>query len=123
MSYAWQLRTGKTSQWRASNPIYCPFYYGQNGAAEVNGALPANAGAVIDYSDGMGRDLNEASLNETQGIYNNIAVHWNADADTTDTNVSKDLNEDGDSNDVVRDFPNWFRLVFSGPRQNGEYGN
>jgi hypothetical protein len=123
MSYSWQLRTGHDNARRRNHPIYFPFYYGQNGAVEVNGALPAIVGVIVDYSSGMGRNLVESSLDETVGLFNNIGIDWNNDGDTVDVNVSEDLNNDGDTNDTLKDFPNWFKLTFSGPRENGQYGN
>jgi hypothetical protein len=119
MSYSWQLRTGRTDNWRVQHPVYFPFYYGQNGATEPAGALPAAPGTVTDYSSGMGRNLVEAHLNETVGLYNGIAIDWNNDGDMVDVNVSKDLNGDGDTQDTLRDYDNWSALIYSGPRQNG----
>ncbi|MGA1841964.1 MAG: hypothetical protein ACMUIU_15200 [bacterium] len=124
MSYSWQLRTGLTNATRISRPIYAPYYYQLNNAVENNGAIPAGVVSVLpDYSEGMGRNLIENNLNETVGLYNNNRVDWNQDGDTQDTGISRDLTEDGDTNDTAIDFPNWINLVFSGPRQNGEYGN
>lgn len=123
MSYSWQLRTGRNNNWRVNHPIYAPYYYGQNAVVEVGGALPATVGTVIDYSDGMCRNLNESSLNETLGLYNSNSIDWNSDGDTTDINIAVDLNGNGVTIDILRDYANWFRLVYSGPRLNGEYGN
>jgi hypothetical protein len=124
MSYSWQLRTGLDNATRRSRPIYAPFYYELTSAVEVNGAIPAGVVSVLpDYSDGMGRNLVENTLNEPTGLYNNNAVDWNQDGDSTDNPASRDLSADGDTNDTVVDFSNWANLVFSGPRQNGEYGN
>jgi hypothetical protein len=122
MSYSWQLRTGQSAATRRARPVCTPFYYGAAGAVEVNGALPAVIGNVVDYSDGMGRDLVESSLNEGIGVCNNNAVDWNNDGDTSDAAASRDINGDGDTADTHRDFPNWARLKFVGPRLNGSYG-
>lgn len=124
MSYSWQLRTGPLDDaWRRDHPIYAPFYYQQNAAVEINGAIPAGVTSVLpDYSAGMGRNLVENSLNEPLGLYNN-PVDWNEDGDTIDVGVSRDLNGDGDTNDTLVDLANWTNLVFSGPRLNGAYGN
>ena len=76
-----------------------------------------------DYSQGMGRNLQENNLNEPTGLYNNNAVNWNMDTDSTDTGVVRDLNSDGDTTDTITDFPNWNNLNFKGPRINGSYGS
>ena len=90
---------------------------------EVNGALPATVGSTVDYSDGMGRDLVESSLNEGIGVCNNNAVDWDSDGATTGTAAARDINADGDTGDTHRDFPNWARLRFVGPRLNGSSGS
>ena len=124
MSYSWQLRTGRNNATRSALPIYAPFYYHLNSAVEVGGAIPAGVtSAMPDYSEGMCRDLVENDLDESDGLYNNNAIDWNNDGDDTDNNASRDINGDGDTNDTWSDYPNWNNLVFSGPRQNGEYGS
>jgi hypothetical protein len=124
MSYSWQLRTGVNNATRRSRPIYAPLYYRLNNAVEANGAVPAGVTSVVpDYSEGMGRNLVENNLSEPIGLYNNNGVDWNLDGDTTDVGVSRDLTEDGDTNDTAVDYPNWANLVLSGPRRNGEHGN
>lgn len=124
MSYSWQLRTGLSAATRRSRPVYAPFYYQLNNAVEVNGAIPANVVSVLpDYSEGMGRNLAENNLDEATGLYNANAVDWNQDGDSNDNGVARDLTQDGDTNDTAMDYANWVNLVFSGPRQNGEYGN
>src|SRR5258705_4358389 len=122
MSYSWQLRTGQSNATRLTRPVCTPFYYGTAGAVEVNGALPAAIANVVDYSQGMGRDLVESSLNEGIGVCNNNPIDWNNDGDTADAAASRDVNSDGDTADTHRDFPNWARLKFVGPRLNGSYG-
>lgn len=124
MSYSWQLRTGYGDATRRSRPVYAPFYYQLAAAVEANGAIPAGVtSALPDYSAGMGRSLVESALAEPTGLYNANAVDWNQDGDSTDPAAARDLNSDGDTNDTSVDFANWFSLVFSGPRQNGQYGN
>ncbi len=120
MSYSWQLRTGRSNTYRRQNPIYAPFFYQLNAAVEVAGAIPAGwTGITIDYSQGMGRSLVENNLNEPTGLYNNNAIDWNLDGDTTDASASRNLNGDGDTNDTLTDFSNWADLNFNGPRSNG----
>jgi hypothetical protein len=122
MSYSWQLRTGRTNATRLARPVCVPFYYGQTGATEVGGALPAMVGTVIDYSDGMGASLSEMALNEPNGVCNNVAVDWNGNGMSTNVGVALDINGDGDTTDVWTDFANWASLVFGGPRLNGANG-
>jgi len=123
MSYSWQIRTGQSNATRLARPVCVPFYYGQNGATETAGAPPAMVGTVIDYSDGMGASLTESSLNEPNGVCNNVAVDWNGNGNSTNNPASADINGDGDTTDVWADFANWASLVFGGPRLNGANGN
>lgn len=53
MTYTWQLRTGRTDDWRRNHPTCPPAYYAIAGTAEPNGALPPTVNAVVDYSEGM----------------------------------------------------------------------
>jgi len=120
MSYSWQLRTGRGNVWRAQNPIYAPFFYQQNAVVEAGGAIPAGwAGPTVAYSEGMGRTLFENSLNEPAGLYNANAIDWNMDGDTTDVSASRDINNNGSTNNTFTDFSNWANIVFKGPEVNG----
>ena len=120
MSYSWQLRSGRSNSWRRQRPIYAPFFYQINAAVETSGAIPGGwAGPSIAYSEGMGRSLVENNLNEPTGLYNNNAVDWNQDGDTTDNAASRSLNGDADTNDTMTDFSNWQNIIFNGPRVNG----
>lgn len=120
MSYSWQLRTGRNNAFRTQNPIYAPFYYQTNAVVEMGGAIPPGwTGITIDYSQGMGRSLLENSLNEPTGLFNNNAVDWNMDGDSTDATASRDIDVDGDTNDTLTDYSNWSNLIFNGPRSNG----
>ena len=119
MSYNWQLRTGDSNAGRRGDPVCVPFYYHDAAATEPNGALPAMINNIVDYSDGMNRDLVENALNETQGVCLGAARDWNADGDATDAAASKDINNDGDTADTWRDFANWAKLDYRGPRLNG----
>ncbi len=122
MSYSWQLRTGYPSTLRVSKPVYAPFYYQVSGAFENTGAIPPFVTSVVpDYSVGMGRTLDEASLNETAGLYNGHAIDWDNNGSATQTSVAVDINQNGTATDILNDHPNWFRLVYSGPRQNGQF--
>ena len=125
MSYSWQLRTGQSNATRCDRPIYAPFYYRANAIVENNCAVPIIGviSVLPDFSSGMGRNLAENNLNEPNGLYNNNAIDWNQDGDSTDISVASDLTGDNDTNDTLVDFDNWSNLVYSGPRQNGRFGN
>lgn len=123
LSYSWQLRTSLSDESRVAEPIYAPFYYRLEDAVEEDGAVPEEATNVLpDYSRGMGRRLDESALNEPVGLYDSLAVDWDGDGDANDTSATRDLNGDEDTTDVWEDYPNWFRLVYSGPRRNGRFG-
>lgn len=119
MSYNWQLRTGQSNATRRTRGVCVPFYYHDAAATEPNGALPAAVNNVVDFSDGMNRDLVENALDETQGVCLGVARDWNADGDATDAAATLDINGDGDTTDTWRDFANWAMLVYRGPRLNG----
>lgn len=121
MSYNWQLRSGHANTTRVGRPVCALFYYGFSGAAEVNGALPASPGTVIDYSDGMGASLAESALNETLGVCNGVAVNWDGDGNAAEPSVAVDL-DGGGATSTFTDYGNWAKLVFGGPRLNGGSG-
>jgi len=119
MSYNWQLRSSQSDATRRSRPVCAPFYYHDPAALEPNGALPAAVNNIVDYSDGMNRDLVENALDETQGVCLGAARDWNSDGDATDAAATFDINVDGDTSDTWTDFANWATLVYRGPRTNG----
>jgi hypothetical protein len=119
MSYNWQLRTGRNDATRRSRGVCVPFYYHDAAATEPNGALPGVINTIVDYSDGMNRDLVENALDETQGVCLGAARDWNSDGDATDAAASLDINADGDTTDTWSDFANWAKLDYRGPRLNG----
>jgi hypothetical protein len=120
MSYSWQLRTGYEPYERQRWPVCTPLFYGRTNAVEHEGKVPPDATDVIDYSEGMGRVLKEDELDETTGVCNGVPVDWIRDK-YYEKRVKRDLDGDGFANGTVRDYPNWTRLDFSGPRRNGKY--
>jgi hypothetical protein len=120
MSYSWQLRTGHYNSTRRGAPICYPLYYGQTGALETNGVVFTPMGMVIDYSDGMGRDVVENNFNEPMGICGNIALDWNSDGDAVDAVASQDYNGNGVF-DTYSDFCNWCALDYRGPELDGAH--
>lgn len=121
MSYAWQLRSALTNAGRRNRVTCTPFYWADAAATEPSGAPPAAISAVTDYSDGMLSAVveNNNSLNETTGVCG-VAVDWNNDGDTTDTNLSANADDNGSSTETLQDFGNWRKINFRGPEQNGD---
>ncbi len=119
MSYNWQLRSGRNDAWRLSKPVCAQLYWHDAAATEPGGAVPAMINNVVDYSDGMNRDLVENALVETQGVCIGTARDWNSDGDATDAAATLDINGDADTADTWRDFANWAKLLYRGPRLNG----
>jgi hypothetical protein len=121
MSYAWQLRSGQSNATRRARTTCTPFYWADAAATEPGGAPPATINAVTDYSDGMFADVveNNNSLDEPSGVCG-VAVDWNNDGDTTDLDLSVNADDNGASNETLRDFANWRNINFRGPEQNGD---
>lgn len=71
---------------------------------------------IMDYSDGSGTSLNEASLleitNVGRGGSASAYADWNQDGTFTATSQSKDLNGDG-SNTTLTDYNDWGNLVLA----------
>lgn len=121
MSYSWQMRTGFTmDSHRVAHPVCLPFYYADPAAAEVKGKVSAMVGTVVDYSEGMGRTLDEAALDETTGVCDGVAVDWNKNGVTTDKGVVANI-DDLPATGKPADFANWPALRFTGPRMNGKW--
>lgn len=120
MSYAWQLRSGRSAATRRSRTTCTPIYWANPAAVENLGAAPAAPNAVTDYSHGMGPIIveNIGSLNEPTGVCG-VPVYWNGDLDTTDTNLSLDADDNGANNDSLNDFSNWRAIDYRGPEFNG----
>jgi len=124
MSYAWQLRSGRSNATRRVRATCSPIYWADPAATEVNGAAPGAPNATTDYSHGMGPTLieNDNSLDEPTGVCG-VAVYWNGDLDATDVNLSVDADENGSANDTLVDFSNWRSIDYGGPAADGSEGN
>jgi hypothetical protein len=120
MSYAWQLRSGQSDAMRRSRVTCTPIYWADQAAVETLGAAPAAPNAVTDYSHGMGPTIveNNNSLDEPTGVCG-VPVYWNADLDTTDTNLSLDADDSGASNETLNDSSNWRAIDYRGPETDG----
>lgn len=123
MSYAWQLRSGRSNAVRRSRTTCTPIYWADPAAVETNGAAPASPNAVTDYSHGMGPTIveNNGSLQEPTGVCG-VPVYWNSDLDATDTNLSLDADDNGSATDTLFDFSNWRAIDYRGPRTDGSQG-
>ena len=119
MSYSWQTRSSWPDASRLAYPTCTPIYYGADGAAEPNGALPNPIGKSIDYSEGMGPTLfpNNFSLSEQLGVCGQ-PIDWDHDGVISDRGVKAVLNM-ADPTAPVGDFPNWSSLRFNGPSLGG----
>jgi hypothetical protein len=118
MSYAWQLRTSHSVDWRQKKLTCFPIYYGSPGENEINGAVPTVGKVTIDYSHGMAPPLDENALDEKKGVCGQ-ALDWNIDGDKTGAGMSVDANRNGTFGEKYTDFANWRALDFRGPRLNG----
>ena len=120
MSYAWQLRSGRSNATRRARTTCTPIYWADPTAFEPLGAPPAVQNAITDYSHGMGPTIveNNNSLDEPTGVCG-VPVHWNSDLDTTDTNLSLDADDNGANNETLNDFSNWRAIDYRGPETDG----
>ena len=68
----------------------------------------------IDYSDGVGIELNESNLNETMGIGRGLgAIDWNTNGITTNSNFSFNINpDDNNTLTTLSDYDDWDNLYF-----------
>jgi hypothetical protein len=123
MSYAWQLRSGRSDATRRTRTTCTPIYWADPGATEVNGAAPATVNAIVDYSHGMGPTVveNNGSLNEPTGVCG-VAVYWNGDTDATDVNLSLDADDNGGAAETLMDVSNWRVIDYRGPESDGSQG-
>ena len=120
MAYSWQLRSGRSNAMRRMRTTCTPIYWADPTAFEINGVVPPAPNAITDYSHGMGPVIveNNNSLNEPTGVCG-VAVYWNGDLDTTDTNLSLDADDNGNSTETLNDFSNWRAIDFGGPESDG----
>jgi hypothetical protein len=121
MTYAWQLRSGRSDAVRRQRVTCAPIYWHDATATEPNGAAPASWNATADYSHGMGPQVveNNNSLQEATGVCGH-PVDWNNDGDTTDVNLSTDANDESGSAQTINDVSNWSGLRFNGPADDGQ---
>jgi hypothetical protein len=120
MSYAWQLRSGRTNATRRTTTTCAPIYWADATAVEPNGAAPASPNATTDYSHGMGPIIveNNNSLDEPTGVCG-VPVFWNNDGDNTDTNLSVDADDNGAATETLNDVSNWRAINYQGPEDDG----
>jgi hypothetical protein len=72
---------------------------------------------LYTYSQGMNRTLNEACLNEREGICDHVAVDWNEDGSADGMCIRKDLTEYDSVITELLDYSDWafFKLDFTKP--------
>ena len=80
----------------------------------TNSPLSDPASFVIDYSDGLGTDLYEASVKESEGLGRSggQSVDFNCNQAFDAAAYSQDLNFDGRKSDVLEDHDDWSELDF-----------
>ena len=63
---------------------------------------------IMDFSDGSGASLNEASINEASGLYRSgsNSVDYNCNGSGANSGFAKDLNGEG-GNTVLNDYDDW----------------
>jgi hypothetical protein len=71
---------------------------------------------LFTYSQGMRRSLNEACLNEPEGICDNVPIDWNRDGQTTGMCIRAHIHDDT-AITVLRDYSDWafMKIDFTGP--------
>jgi len=119
MTYTWQLRSSyENDASRRRWPTCEPIYWADSSATE-SGPVPSTINAILDYSHGMGRSVNEKALYDKPGVCG-LPIDWNQDGlDLTGTRVEFDANFDGDLEDILDDFADWRALNYRGPESNG----
>jgi hypothetical protein len=81
-----------------------------------------NVNNVYTYSQGMRRDLNENSLDETKGICDNIARDFNGDGHATGTSVSANLDTNA-SLTTIKDFADWANIQINFTKSGSHWGS
>jgi hypothetical protein len=61
MTYTWAGRSDQSDAWRQDYATCLPFYYATPGATEVNGKPQVPVKTVVDYSQGMAKDVSRNS--------------------------------------------------------------
>jgi hypothetical protein len=80
-----------------------------------------NVQADLTYSRGVLADLNENSLNESQGVCEDVAIDWNVDGSigviqyNVNSEESSQEQSCGGTFTVLKDHDDWTNLVYLGP--------
>lgn len=77
---------------------------------------------IYTYSQGMRRQLNESSLDETQGICDNVARDFNGNGNATQTSVSVNLDTNA-SLTIIRDFADWANIQLNFTKTGSNWGS
>jgi len=122
--YSWQPYVKE--QYKPNQPSSMNYRYGLKGISR-DCDLCADVPAVHGYSEGMMRDINEASVNELAGVCNNIGIDFFFDgilsaSVRTNTNgvhppgadpllcIGHSGSSDVDNTDVFHDYDEWGNL-------------
>lgn len=110
------------TDWRLNTPVYTPLYYGSaDGLEGEDGKLPAEVGTVIDYSDGMGRTLDESNLDEPVGLFNDRPIDWDNSGTIDTVPIDIDIDWNCIFGAKLPDHPNWINLQYQGPAMGGRF--
>ena len=107
MSYSWAFRTGWEDGDRKKRATCLPYYYAEPGAQEeATGKPPANVNTIVDYSEGMARQLIRPMTSAAAASPSvcGSTITWSTIEAPFDT---------------LKDFANWPVLGFDGPENNG----
>ncbi|NLI76072.1 MAG: hypothetical protein GX442_06470 [Candidatus Riflebacteria bacterium] len=86
---------------------------------------PWSASFTMDFSEGKGGTLNEASLNEPAGLLypGSTGVDWNGDMVTTSTGLALDVNFSSNSIESYGDYNDWANLAIVFARKTAGVSN
>ena len=75
---------------------------------------PYSESFQIDFSDGLGPDLHESNLNESEGIGRELgAIDWNTNSRSNESGLAHNINPQDSTNlSILRDYDDWANLYF-----------
>jgi hypothetical protein len=103
--------------WNGQDNKFSP---GQFGGIDVD-CNQLNVDAVYTYSQGMRANLNENSLNENNGVCDNVARDWNGNG-SMQASVSVNL-DDNASITVIKDHADWAKTKLNFRATGSGWGN
>jgi hypothetical protein len=118
MSYTWTFRSTDSDSSRLKEPTCAPIYWADSEATESSGTAPSEVNVIVDYSHGMGADIDEHNLDEAKGVCG-VPIDWNHNREIDEKPVHGDADGDGDHGSEMSDFANWRALDYGGPESGG----